>query len=333
MNTRQQEYSSPSVLAEPINEFLTTKRALGKSYLCEEKVLRLLDRYLAARQIKTLPDITPELIESFLASRPRPSAKSYNQLISALRRLFEWLKIHNMISDSPVHAKPRRITTQKAPFIFDATQAKCLLETAAQLPSRSTAPDRGATYRMIFALLYALGLRVGEVSRLQIHDIDFQRNLLVIRQTKFSKSRLVPFGPRVGVVLLDYFQQQTKRYGRLALEQPVFSFSRTTVRPISTNTISWTFHQLIPQLNLCVPPGVSQPHLHCLRHSFAVGTLLHWYRSGIDPARRLIHLSTFMGHVSPSSTAVYLTITTELLQSANKRFERFAIPILGGAKS
>jgi hypothetical protein len=54
------------------------------------------------------------------------------------------------------------------------------------------------------------------------------------------------------------------------------------------------------------------PHLHCLRHSFAVGTLLHWYPTGIDPSRRLIHLSTFMGHVCPSSTAVYLTITPEL---------------------
>lgn len=333
MNTGQQKYSSLSVLADHINDFLTAKRALGKSYVCEEKVLQLLDRYLAVRQIKTLPDITPELIESFLASRPRPSAKSYNQLISVLRRLFEWLKIHKIISDSPVHAKARRMTTQKVPFIFDATQARCLLETAAQLPSRSTAPDRGAAYRMIFALLYALGLRVSEVSRLQIHDIDFQRNLLVIRQTKFSKSRLVPFGPRVGAALLDYFAQQTKRYGRLALEQPVFSFSRTTMRPISTNTISWTFHQLIPQLNLCVPPGISPPHLHCLRHSFAVGTLLHWYRSGIDPAQRLIHLSTFMGHVSPSSTAVYLSITMELLQSANKRFEQFAIPVLMEVKS
>jgi integrase len=68
--------------------------------------------------------------------------------------------------------------------------------------------------------------------------------------------------------------------------------------------------------------------VHDLRHSFAVGTLLRWYRTGVDPAQRLIHLSTFLGHVNPESTAVYLTITTDLLQEANQRFERFTGPLL-----
>ena len=57
-----------------------------------------------------------------------------------------------------------------------------------------------------------------------------------------------------------------------------------------------------------------------------MGTLLRWYREGIDPARRLFHLATFLGHVNPSSTAVYLTITSDLLATANRRFESFAAP-------
>ena len=72
------------------------------------------------------------------------------------------------------------------------------------------------------------------------------------------------------------------------------------------------------------------PRLHCLRHSFAVGTLLRWYREGIEPQDRLLHLSTFMGHVQPSSTAVYLTITAGLFKEANQRFECFATPLLKG---
>ena len=66
------------------------------------------------------------------------------------------------------------------------------------------------------------------------------------------------------------------------------------------------------------------PRIHDLRHSFAVGTLLRWYRSGVDPAARLPHLSTFLGHINPTATAVYLTITAELLQEANRRFSTFA---------
>ena len=75
-----------------------------------------------------------------------------------------------------------------------------------------------------------------------------------------------------------------------------------------------------------MPDGVSPPTLHSLRHSFAVGCLLRWYREGLDPAARLHQLSTFMGHVDPASTAVYLTITPALLEEANRRFERSPNP-------
>lgn len=329
---RARDHTFQSVLAGSIKAFLADKRALGKRFICEEKGLRLLDRYLHEQQVESLEHITPELVESFLASRPLHSSKSYNHLLGILRRLFDWMELRKLVSCSPVRVPPRRVTQHQIPFIFNVDQIRLLLDAALHLPNRSTAPNRGTTYHMIFALLYVLGLRVGEVTRLQICDVDFQRDFLVIRETKFSKSRLVPFGPRLRMVLWNYLRQQTEQYGALALAQPVFSFSRATARPISANTISWTFHQIVSGLALDIPPGFKPPHLHCLRHSFAVATLSYWYRTGVDPAGRLIHLSTFMGHVSPSSTAVYLTITSELLQYANRRFEQFAAPILLEAK-
>jgi integrase len=85
----------------------------------------------------------------------------------------------------------------------------------------------------------------------------------------------------------------------------------------------------VRRLDLAVPAGTAPPRLHDLRHSFAVGTLLRWYRAGVDPAARLHHLATFLGHVDPASTAVYLTITADLLREANRRFEAFAGPALG----
>jgi hypothetical protein len=56
--------------------------------------------------------------------------------------------------------------------------------------------------------------------------------------------------------------------------------------------------------------------------------LLRWYRNGTDPGSRLLQLSTFMGHVNPRSTAVYLTITTDLLTEASQRFERWVEPLI-----
>jgi integrase len=155
-------------------------------------------------------------------------------------------------------------------------------------------------------------------------DIDFARQVLVIRKTKFGKDRLVPFGPKVGQAVAEYLKREESRYGAISPEGAVFSFDRRKRSPISTNTISWTFHKLLPALQLEIPSGTAPPHLHCLRHSFAVSTLLRWYRTGIDPMSRLFDLSTFMGHISPSSTAVYLTITTELLECAGERFAMFA---------
>ena len=177
---------------------------------------------------------------------------------------------------------------------------------------------------MIFALLYGLGLRVGEVCRLQGQDVDLDHQLLVIRNSKFGKSRLVPFGPRLGQAISDYLQYRAAGGDAIPPECPLFSFDKEKRRPPRPTTISAVFHHLIVKLNLAIPTGVAPPHLHCLRHSFAVGTLLRWYRAGVDPLSRLLHLSTFLGHVSPSSTAVYLTITPELLECASQRFAHFA---------
>lgn len=326
MKAQWTDYQSP--LASWIKRYLAYKRAMGRRFDNEETVLRLLDRYLVKGNIYYITDVTPQCIEAFLISRPRKEARSYNHLLGVIRRLFDWLVLQEVTESSPVRSRPRRVTAQRIPFIFDPLHARHLLESAAGLEDNPRALDRGKTYYMIFALLYGLGLRVGEVSRLCIKDVNFNRNLLVIRHTKFTKSRLAPFGPKMTKLLHDYIKLREEKYGPLQPNQPLFSFDKNKNSPIHPCTISQVFHTLIPKLDLTIPEGVSVPRLHDLRHSFAVGTLLRWYRTGLDPSGRLMHLSTFMGHVDPASTAVYLTITADLMEEARIRFGRFAAPLL-----
>jgi len=311
-----------SSIAAGIERYLAHKRALGCRFRTEEKALWLLDRFLIERGVKAIDEIGPELIEAFLASRPRARPKSYNHLLCTVRRLFDWLVAQGHLSGSPVRARPRRETAHRIPFLFNAEQARRLLAAAALLPDRNNAPLRSHTYRTMFAILYGLGLRAGEVSRLRAGDVGFGHQLLVIRDTKFSKSRLVPFGPRIGLLLQSYLALRAQHYGALGSEALIFSFDGS--KAISLSAMGRTLHLLCAKLKLPIPPGVSRPRIHDLRHSFAVGTLLRWYREGIDPASRLLHLSTFLGHADPASTAVYLTITPELLAQASRRFERFA---------
>ena len=316
--------SAKGPLAQSIELYLAHKRSLGKQLATVGPMLHLLDRSLLARGIAELRQITPADLESFVAGRPRHSSRSYNELIGALRGLFDWLVVQEALPESPLRCASRRVTPSRRPFLFNPEQARNLLKVAGQLPSNPRAQARGEIYKMIFALLYGLGLRVGEVSRLCRQDVDLNNQLLIIRQTKFGKDRLVPFGPRMADTLTAFLEREESRCGTISPDCPVFSFAKQKRTPIAPNTISQTFHTLLPALQLTVPAGVAPPHLHCLRHSFAVGTLLRWYRAGIDPMSRLFDLSTFLGHVSPSSTAVYLTITTELLECASQRFAHFA---------
>ena len=149
-----------------------------------------------------------------------------------------------------------------------------------------------------------------------------------MRAAKFGKIRFVPFGPKMGAMLGSFLD---KRFGTRAARSSaslLFSFDASGKR-VSTNTIRNVFReQLLPQLGITLPKGTTTPRVHDLRHSFAVGTLLRWYRAGIRPADRLEQLSTFMGHVKPQSTTVYLTVTAELLAEANERFQSFAAPAL-----
>lgn len=309
-----------SVLAGPIRAFVEYKRALSRKYRTEAASLCLLDQYLSEQGLTVREQIDAQVIDGFLASRPRDRPRSYNHLLGVTHRFFEWAILHRLTERNPVTARPRPETSRRLPYLFSLDDARRLLNAARCLKDRSRAPHRALVYETIFALLYGLGLRVGEVTQLQVGDVQLERATLFIRDTKFSKSRLVPFGPHLGERLTSYLDDQfgTERNP----DDPLFSFTKRGC--IHEGTISQTFHALVPRLGLQIPTGVSLPRLHDLRHSFAVGTLLRWYQEGIDPNRRLIQLSTFLGHTDPTSTSVYLTITEDLLRQADQRFQAFA---------
>lgn len=323
MRTQWQGYRS--VLAEHIEYYLATKRALGCKFANEDRALRLFDAWLVSHQLRTIDSITGDQINAFLVSRPRPDARSYNALLGIVRRLFEWLVAQQVISISPLQTEVRRETARRRPYLFDEAMIRCLLTEAARLPDNPRAALRGPTYEMLLALIATLGLRISEAARLQCGDVDLERDVLQIRNTKFGKDRLVPFGCRLSRRLRDYLVLREDRGFSIAADRPLFSWNGKTA--IATNSIRNTFRDhLIPRLAVDVPPESIGPRVHGLRHSFAVRTLLRWYRDGQDPATRLHYLSTFMGHVNPNATAVYLTITSDLLQAANQRFEAFAQP-------
>jgi site-specific recombinase XerD len=246
-----------SALAEPIRNFVDYKRALNRKYRPEAAALRLFDRYLCEHGATGWNSIDSVLIENFLRSRPRSRPRSYNHLLGVLHRFFEWAMVQGLVANNPVSARRRRDTGKRIPYLFDLNDAKRLLGLARAFPDRSRAPHRAQTYETIFALLYGLGLRVGEAVRLKLDDVDFQRDTLLIRDTKFSKSRVVPLGPQLAARLRRYVEE---RYGGIREpDQPLFSFTKRG--SICPETISQTFHGSCP--SSAWPFRREYPHRDC----------------------------------------------------------------------
>ncbi len=313
-----------SPLADTIRRYLDVRRAMGCRFENEEYALRLLDRFLVHEGITCLEDISGERIDRFLASRQRDES-AFNVLLGQVRRLFDWMVSQHELTSSPVQALPRKVTHIRLPYLYDCDTLRKLIAHAEGLADGTGCSDRGPTYGTIFAILATLGLRIGEVSRLTLGDVDLERDTLLIRNSKFGKSRIVPFGPRLAKRLAAYLRLREARLGPARSDSPLFSWRGR--HPVTPKSIRDAFRHILPQLALSIPSGTARPCVHGMRHSFAVRTLLRWYREGLDPGARLNYLSTFLGHLNPTSTAVYLTITSELLQAANARFEAFARPI------
>jgi integrase len=306
-------------LATVVADYLAHKRALGRKFDTEEATLRLLLTFSGQHGVEDVGQLTPAVVDAFVASRPRQRARSFNHLVGVVCCFLEWAVAQQRLESSPLRRVRRHETDVRLPFLFDIGQARRLLDAAAALPDNSRAIGRGPTYHVIFALCYGLGLRAGEACGLRIGDVDAGRQLLTVRGGKFGKTRLVPHGPRIGELLARQVERR-----QAVDEDPLFSFDgRRSIHPCSA---SQTFHRLMAELAFPVPDGVSPPCLHCLRHSFAVGRLARWYREDVAPQSRLYKLSTFIGHVDPTSTAIYLTITPQLLAEANRRFEALAEP-------
>lgn len=306
-----------------VQQYLELHESLGKRYRSQRFALFDLDRHLHAWGVGSPQAIDAPMIQRWVGTFTcTPRVRMFKTRY--VRRFFDYLKSLQVLIQNPlgparfVEARPDPVTFQ--PFIFTPEQVASLLAHVEQLPASHFFPLRGPTCHMMLAMLYGLGLRHGEVLRLRIRDVDMDRQTLLITQTKFHKSRLIPFGPKLGLRLRTYLGQRRGLFGTCHEGDPLF-VARWR-KPMCFGTLMNTFRAALRSIGMTGTEGLPLPRLHDLRHSFAVHRLLQWYKEGIDVQNRLPVLATFMGHVDIVSTQVYLTITFELLHEANIRFHR-----------
>jgi integrase len=211
----------------------------------------------------------------------------------------------------PLGLMPRRAPWCQ-PFIYSSADIGALLELAGRT---IVSLLRAATYQTLIGLLAASGLRIGEAIKLDRRDVDWVQGVLLIRESKFGKSRLVPLHPSSMTALEGYAQLRDQLQPRPG--EPAFFVSLNRKRLLYA-VVQLTFRQLIN--NAGIGAGApSTPRLHDFRHTFAVRTLLSWYRVGEDLQSKIPSLSTYLGHREPASTYWYLSAAPELLALAAAR--------------
>jgi len=168
-------------------------------------------------------------------------------------------------------------------------------------------------------LLAVTGARVGELIRLDRDHVDWGEGVLVVWDSKFNKSRELALKPSTLDALSAYAAQRVQYCPR---PKSASFFVSSAGNRLAYNTVRPTFSRLACQAGLKARSDRCRPRIHDMRHSFAVHTVLGWYRAGLDVEAHLPLLSTYLGHTSPSSTYWYLSAVPELLALAAERRER-----------
>lgn len=196
---------------------------------------------------------------------------------------------------------PRR----RKPYIYAPEEITRLLAAAAELGS--AAPLRASTYVTLFGLLAATGMRVSEALALQISDVTADG--LLIRATKFQKSRLLPLHDTVRAALGRHLQHRARS------ASPGGSlFTSTNCGPLPYDTAAGAFRRLTRSLGLRGRAGQPGARIHDLRHTFAVRSLEGCAPERHAIARHLVALSTYLGHARVADTYWYLEATPALLR-------------------
>jgi len=175
---------------------------------------------------------------------------------------------------------------------------------------------------VVLELLYATGLRIGEVFRLTRQDVDLHGGTLHIRKTKFNKDRIVPISDSLRRMLIAF---ASLRDSSSEVRNPGILFFPTSQHvPINAHYVRFKFHRAVRKVLRTEQTGEYNPRIHDLRHSFAVRSLLRWYNQGYDVQNKLPVLSRYLGHVGIASTQIYITPTRQLLDAASFRFHDYA---------
>ena len=300
-----------------LGRYLELQKSLGRKYGVERGVLNNLDRYLTGAT-EPPADLGQDTFSNWM--------HAHKTLASGVRR--NWMRIvYNFclyrrrtepacFLPDPALFPPLHVSIR--PHIFSEDEILRVLAAADSLGPHSNSLLRREVYRLAVVLLYTTGMRRGELAHLALGDYSPIERTLLIRASKFHKSRLLPLSADGAREMEVYLA--ARRSQRLAADTEAPLLVHGKQGGYSPAGVCQGLRGLFRRANVRTVSG-ALPRIHDLRHTFAVHALLRWYREAADIQVKLPYLSAYMGHVSIVSTEYYLPFVSPLAEAASEKFE------------
>jgi integrase len=317
-----------SAIGPAIARFVAHKQALGRRYDSQRQRLAQLDRFLFQRAD---PDLTPESFSAWCSSIKHLTPGGRRMLMLLVRQLC----LHRRRTESQCFVPdpsqfPRR-QPKRRPYVFSEEEIVRLLRAADALRPWGASPLYREVARVALTLLYTSGLRRGEIVHLTLGDYDAAECVLLVRDSKFRKSRLIPVSMDAAAELDRYLEGRRRPGFPCGADAPLLLHRRGgDLTAYSGQGLRLLMRHLFQTAGIRTAAG-RLPRVHDLRFTFASHALSRWYRSGADVQARLPALAIYMGHVSILSTQYYLPTLDIVASEASERFDQHCRAFLATA--
>lgn len=302
-----------SVLYPWIERYLALRQALGRQGQSEYYVYRALDRFLAEHE----SDLNVGSFAQWCQQQRHLKSGVRRQRMRLVRNLCLYRRRSEpgcFVPDRALFPAPHQPVR---PYLFSEAEIVRLVHAAATLTSAVGSRLRAEVFQLAILLLYTTGLRRGELLRLTIGDYDRTTQTLLVRASKFHKSRYLPLSASMARALEEHLACRRRHHLPVTAETALIGHHDG--RHYGGGGFGQTMRGLFRQAAIRTPEG-DLPRVHDMRHAFAVNALRRWYHQGADVQAKLPWLATYMGHVSIVSTAYYLPLVEPLAAAAGARF-------------
>jgi integrase/recombinase XerD len=298
-----------SGLDEAVADYLAIRRAVGFK-------LAGADRWLSdfARHVEGHGGVATVALALDWAGSGSSSEPVAARRLSCARLFARYLQAIDPDTEVPPAGLLSCRSRRRVPYLYSADDVEALMRHAGALGPAMWSHSVST----VLGLLAVTGMRVGEVIALDQSDLDPEEATLRVRLAKFNKSRLVPLSASTLGAIDDYLRHRREL---AAGSQSAALVVDEHGRRMSYGRFHTAFRRVADAAGI---PRTAR--IHDFRHSFAVATILDWYRSGADVQALLPRLSLYLGHVSPKATYWYLTGSPELMALVAERLEKAGRP-------